>query len=95
MHGWLDLKRAAEYCSLSLRTLGRYIGDAAHPLPVRIVGGKWLTHPSDLDRWIKDFPAGREDLDRLVDTVLDDLRVAKKPLGSRACRPMLPSGPQP
>ena len=28
MSGWLDLKRAAEYCSLSVRTLRQYIG---HP----------------------------------------------------------------
>jgi len=57
MNGWLDLKHAAEYTSLSVRTLRRYIGDAHHPLPVRIVGGKWLTHPSDLDQWIKDLGA--------------------------------------
>jgi hypothetical protein len=40
MHGWLDLKHAAEYCCLSIRTLRKYIGDARHPLPVRSVGGK-------------------------------------------------------
>jgi hypothetical protein len=73
MNGWLDLKSAAEYCSLSVRTLRRYIGDPHRPLPVRIVGGKWLTHPSDLDQWIKSFPAGREDIDRLVDEVISDV----------------------
>jgi hypothetical protein len=73
MSGWLDLKRAAEYCSLSVRTLRRYIGDTHHPLPVRIVGGKWLTHPSDLDQWIKSFPRGREDIDRLVDEMISDV----------------------
>jgi Helix-turn-helix domain len=78
MNGWLDLKRAAEYCSLSVRTLRRYIGDAHHPLPVRIVGGKWLTHPTDLDQWIKNFPAGREDIDRLVDEVMEEMKGAKR-----------------
>ena len=73
MNGWLDLKRAADYTSLSVRTLRRYIGDPHHPLPVRIVGGKWLTHPVDLDEWIKSFPAGREDIDRLVDEVIRDV----------------------
>ena len=73
MNGWLDLKRAAEYCSLSVRTLRRYIGDPHHPLPVRIVGGKWLTHPGDLDQWIKSFPRGREDIDQLVNEVLSDI----------------------
>ena len=78
MIGWLDLKSAAEYCSLSVRTLRRYIGDAHHPLPVRIVGGKWLTHPTDLDQWIKSFPAGREDIDRLVDEVMEEMKGAKR-----------------
>lgn len=77
MTGWLDLKRAAEYCSLSVRTLRRYIGDPYHPLPVRIVGGKWLSSPNDLDMWIKSFPAGREDIDRLVDEVLQDVKGAQ------------------
>jgi len=40
MQGWLDLKRTAEYCSLSVCTLRRYIGDPHHPLPVYCVGGK-------------------------------------------------------
>lgn len=77
MTGWFDLVRAAAYCSLSVRTLRRYIGDSHHPLPVRIVGGKWLTHPLELDKWIKGFPAGRENLDRLVDEVFDELKGAK------------------
>ena len=73
MSGWLDLKRAAEYTSLSVRTLRGYIGDLHHPLPVRIVGGKWLIHPSDLDQWIKSFPAGREDIDQLVDELVSEV----------------------
>lgn len=76
MNGWLDLRRAAEYCSLSVRTLRRYIGDPHHPLPVRIVGGKWLTHPADLDKWVQGFPAGREDIDRMVEEVLQDMKGA-------------------
>jgi len=77
MSGWLDLRRAAEYCSLSVRTLRRYIGDMHHPLPVRIVGGKWLTNSALLDEWINSFPKGREDIDRLVDEVLDELKGVK------------------
>jgi hypothetical protein len=73
MSGWLDLRRAAEYCCLSIRTPRRYIGDPHHPLPVHIVGGKWLTHPGDLDQWIKGFPRGREDIDRLVNEVINDV----------------------
>jgi hypothetical protein len=40
---------------------------------VRIVGGKWLTHPGDLDQWIKSFPKGREDINQLVDEVISDV----------------------
>jgi hypothetical protein len=74
MSGWLDLKHAAEYCSLSIRTLRKYIGDAHHPIPVRLIGGKWLTNSALLDGWINGFPKGREDIDRLVDEVLDELQ---------------------
>jgi len=78
MSGWLDLRRAAEYTSLSVRNLRGYIGDPHHPLPVRIVGGKWLTSASLLDRWIESFPAGREDIDRLVDEVINEVTKGKK-----------------
>ena len=74
---WLDLTRAAKYTALSVRTLRRYLGDPAHPLPGYLVGGKWLTHSDDLDQWIKSFPAGREDIDRIVDEVLEEVKGAK------------------
>jgi Helix-turn-helix domain len=74
MSGWLDLKRSAEYTSLSVRTLRRYIGDPHHPLPVRIVGGKWLAHPADLDTWIKSFPAGKEDIDHMVNELIAEVK---------------------
>ena len=73
MSGWLDLRHAAEYCSLSVRTLRRYIGDPVRPLPVRLVGGKWLLAQADLDTWLRSFPRAGEDVDRLVDEVLEEL----------------------
>ena len=72
--GWLDLRRMAEYTCLSVRTLRRYIGDPLRPLPVRLVGGKWLARISNLDEWLKSFPQADADLDRLVNEVLEDLR---------------------
>ncbi len=74
MSSWLDLKGAAEYCALSVRTLRRYLGDPHHPLPVRLVGGKWLSHPGDLDRWIQSFPAGREEIDQLVEELMSEVK---------------------
>jgi hypothetical protein len=72
MNGWLDLKHGAEYTSLSVRTLRRYIGDPDHPLPVRLVGGKWLLAQADLDTWVRSFPRAGEDVDRLVDAVFEE-----------------------
>jgi hypothetical protein len=73
MHGWLDLKRAGEYCCLSVRTLRKYIGDATHPLPVRIVGGKWLVAQADLDVWLRSFPRAGEQIDQLVEDLLQEI----------------------
>ena len=70
MQVWLDLKRGAERSSLSVRTLRRYIGDSIHPLPVRLVGGKWLIHKDELDQWLQRFPRAGEDIDRLVDEAI-------------------------
>jgi excisionase family DNA binding protein len=74
MPAWLALKRAAEYLSISDRTLRRYLSDSTHRLPAHLVGGKWLFAPEDLDRWVKSFPQPGEEVDRMVETVLRDLK---------------------
>jgi excisionase family DNA binding protein len=53
---WLDLNGAANHCALSVRTLRRYLGDPAHPLPAYIVGGKVLIDRDEVDEWIRGFP---------------------------------------
>jgi hypothetical protein len=77
MNSWLDLKRAAEYCSLSVRTLRRYVGDPVRPLPVRVVGGKFLIRAADLDTWLASFPRAHEDLDKLMDDLVQEVRGGK------------------
>ena len=77
-HGWLDLKHAAEYCCLSIRTLRAFLGHPTHPLPARLVGlgqkhGKWLVRTEDLDRWLASFPKAGEDTDRLVNELLREV----------------------
>ena len=71
--GWLDLRRAAEYSSLSIRTLRKYIDDPVHPLPVKLAGGKFILRQLDLDMWLQGFPAAGEQRDRLVDELLAEL----------------------
>ena len=72
MRGWLDLKHSAEYCGLSVRTLRKFLGDAVHPLPAHLVGGKWLCAPEELDRWVRGFPRAGEAIDRIVAEVLKE-----------------------
>ena len=79
MHGWFDLKDAANYCSLSIRTLRRYIGHPQHPLPVRLVGGKLLIARDELDVWLRSFPQAGEDVTQIVDDVLRDIHVGERP----------------
>jgi len=74
MPGWLDLAHAAEYSCLSVRTLRRYLGHSAHPLPARLVGGKWLLAQHDLDRWLQGFPRNGEAVDQVVTAILKDLQ---------------------
>jgi hypothetical protein len=81
LNGWFDLRRGAAYACLSVRTLRRYIGDPVHPLPVRLVGGKWLVRQHDLDAWLQGFPGPGEEIDRVVDEVMAELRH-----GNSTCR---------
>ena len=72
--GWLDLQKATKYLSLSVRTLRTYIGHHEHPLPVRRVGGKWIGKADTFDQWAMNFPLAGEDIDRVVDKLMEDIR---------------------
>ena len=83
MIGWLDLKGAAAYTSISIRTLRRYVTDPVHRLPVYRVGGKLVMRPDDLDQWIRGFEKGRVGVDRFVDEVLSDIHIGQRPSSKR------------
>lgn len=72
--GWLTLRQAAVYSTLSEKTLRRYIGHGLHPLPVRPVGRRLVIAPADLDAWIRSFERYEDGLDTLVGRVIGDLR---------------------
>ena len=74
---WLDLARTANYTSLSVRTLRRYLSDPVHPLPHYLVGGKILCDSVQIDAWIRGFPRGQSQVESLVDEVLSELELHK------------------
>jgi hypothetical protein len=74
MKQWLSLQTIAkEYADLGERTLRQFLSHPTHPLPARLVGGKWLIAREDFDAWARSFPRASEDIDRLVDEVLSDV----------------------
>ena len=75
MKQWLALKTiAAEYADISERKLRQFIGHDAHPLPVRVVGGKLLINRHEFDDWLRGFPRAGQDVDLLVEEALRDIK---------------------
>lgn len=74
MKEWLSLKTLAnEYVDLSERKLREYLGHASHPLPARLVGGKWLVARDEIDNWLSQFPKAGEDTDRVVEKLMKEV----------------------
>lgn len=69
--GFLDLKAAAAYTSLSVRTLREHIKRPGGP-PIYRVVGKILLKRSDIDAWLERF---KIDLDSLANSALESFRV--------------------
>ena len=77
MKEWMSLTRIPkEYADISERQLRNFLNHPTHPLPARRVSGKWLVYRPDLDEWLRSFPRAGEDVDRMVDEVLNDLKGA-------------------
>jgi excisionase family DNA binding protein len=75
--GYLSIKDAAAWTSISERTLTRWI---ARGLPVYQAGprGKVLIRPPDIDAFLQRRQRPKPDLDRLVDEVMQDLTAGQK-----------------
>lgn len=62
---YFDIEGLSRYSGLSVRTIRRYIDDAANPLPTHHVHpsdkarGKVLIHKREFDDWVHQFPAAR------------------------------------
>lgn len=77
---WLSLHGAADYTSLSVRTLQRHLWDHPHRLPAHWCAGRWLIFQNDLDEWVRTYPPkpGTVDVDAIVDDVLKEWRDADR-----------------
>ena len=75
--GYLSIKGAAEYASVSKKTIQRWIkgGLPAHQGTAR---GKVLIRPADIDVYLTRKQAPSLDLDALVDGVMRDLSLGQK-----------------
>lgn len=86
---WFSLRGAADYTSLSVRSLRGYLKHPEHPLPCYRVNGKILVRRSDLDRWLTMFrQTGAQKLDSILDEILSDLKAGPNTqLGSHQTQP--------
>ena len=68
---YLDKRQAAEYTSLSIRTIEGRLDEIPHFL----VGKKKLFKKSELDRWMETYREGSShDLDKIVDGAIESLK---------------------
>ncbi len=90
---YFSLRAAAGYCSLSVSTLRGYL-TFEPPLPHYRVNGKVLLRRSELDAWLRRFRSvGAQDLDRLVEGVLGELKgESNKALGGPGRQPRARKG---
>lgn len=92
---WFSLKGAADYTSLSVRTLRTWLIHLEHPLPHYRVGGKVLVRRGELDRWLETFRrVCALDLDGTVDQILREFRESNRESGGQARKARLPQGSQ-
>jgi excisionase family DNA binding protein len=65
---YMRLSELANYSSLSVRTLTRFIKDPVHPLPAhRIMGRTLLVKRSEFDQWVREREQGAAANTILVD----------------------------
>lgn len=72
--GYLPLRDAAAWSGVSVRTLKRWIAGGL-PVYQAMARGKVLIRPADIDAFLTKQQAERPDLSRMVDDVLQGLRV--------------------
>ncbi|MBW1924210.1 MAG: helix-turn-helix domain-containing protein [Deltaproteobacteria bacterium] len=71
--GYLDLRKLAEYASLSVSSLRGYINRGS--LPAFKLDGKILVRKDEFDAWVENFRiTTRQDINGIVDEVMDALK---------------------
>jgi hypothetical protein len=70
---YFDLKKLAEYSSLSVRTLRDYISDSSDPIPSYCLRRKILVKKSEFDNWISNHRYNNK-TDAMLDEIMSDLK---------------------
>jgi len=68
--GWLRIKDACDYCSVSERTIRNWMGEG---LRFSKVKGVVLIKANNLDEFLKKFEERKSQVDRVVDEVMRDI----------------------
>ena len=69
--GYGNVKAAAKYCGVSVRTLRTWIKEGVPHF--RLKTGTILLRYSDLDSWLSQFAIHGNEVDAILDDVLSDL----------------------
>ncbi len=70
---YLDLKKLAEYSSLSVRTLRDYLAAPENPIPSFNLKRKILVRKTEFDEWMDGHRSDTGELDRIADELINDL----------------------
>ena len=74
--GWLRIKQACLYCSVSERTIRNWLKEG---LRFSKVHGTVLISVENLDEFLKQFEVAVNTVDQIVDTVIRDFKPVSKP----------------
>ena len=82
---YLSLTQLADYSSLSVRLLKKYLADPDHPLKSHLLGRRRLVKVSDFDAWLEETgrraapvdPRERE-MQRKVDATVASIRSSRE-----------------
>ena len=69
---FMGVKELSAYCSLSVRTLRKYLCDPELPIPHFRPDGKVLVKKSEFDGWMENYRVDVNKVDALVEELLHD-----------------------
>ena len=91
MQGYVSIRDAADYASVSTRTVKRWV-HAGLPVYQGCHRGKVLIKPSDIDTYLQRKTAPKVDLDTMVDEVLQGISPTAAEVGGPPARSLAQRG---